>query len=314
VWKLIRPLDFSYLPSVSSVTTESKENVGSVKKVHYKDGTVQTIEIRGLSDLSHSISWDLITSNPPTSVSSASYSIKLYRVTASNETFVVWKTDYSSDGSIEVIQDQKYKQHENFQALRDTLQPRLDIKITERQPEPKEQPKPDLKVSIQSPAKDTPKEPTSKEPETEEEKKRKLQESEKQREIHRKQKEENEKLIGAVNLKKQDEIQTRQRADSFRNAMQKERDKLEKEMKDAQNIIDNERKALTERKAKEEAERKSATTSTRGRSGSSAEQPPISPRAGSNPPGTPTSRTTTPAAAPTTPTSRGLLSSLFPSK
>jgi len=157
---------------------------------------VQTIELRGLSDLSHSISWDLITSDPPTSVSSTSYSIKLYRVTATNETFVVWKTDYSSDGSLEVIQDQKYKQHENFQALRDTLKPQskqLDIKITEQPQEPKS----DLQVSIQSPvATDIPK------PETEEEKKRRLQESDKQREILRKQKEENEKLIGAVNLKK----------------------------------------------------------------------------------------------------------------
>jgi len=195
VWKLIRPLDFSYLPSVTTVSSESKEHVGSAKKVHYKDGTVQTIELRGLSDLSHSVSWDLITSDPPTSVSSASYSIRLYRVTASNDTFVVWKTDYSSDGSVEVIQDQKYKQHENFQALRAALQPQskqLDITISE-QP----QPKPDLKVEIQSPfAKDIPK------VETEEEKKRKLQESEKQREIQRKQKEENEKLLGAVNLKK----------------------------------------------------------------------------------------------------------------
>jgi len=63
------------------------------------------------------LSWDLIESEPPIEVYSVSHTIRLRRVTESNQTFATWTTDFSNDATATVTEDQRYKQRENFTAL-----------------------------------------------------------------------------------------------------------------------------------------------------------------------------------------------------
>jgi hypothetical protein len=119
-WGLIRPLDFSYHPNVVSAEIDGKashDEVGVTKLISYKDGTKQRVKLIGLSDATYSLSWDLIESDPPVAYSSCSHTIRLRRVTDSNQTFITWTTDYSKDASLEVTEDQRHKQRENFSAI-----------------------------------------------------------------------------------------------------------------------------------------------------------------------------------------------------
>jgi len=119
-WALIRPLDFSYLSAVVSAEIDGKQSydeVGVTKVLTYKDGTKQRIKLIGLSDATYSISWDIIESEPPVGYTSVSHSVRLRRVTDSNQTFITWTADFSRDASVEVTEDQRHKQRENFTAL-----------------------------------------------------------------------------------------------------------------------------------------------------------------------------------------------------
>jgi len=124
VWELVRPLDFKYLDKVASMSLEEKASpseVGAVRTVTYKDGTTQRIKLLELSDATHAIAWELIASTPAVSFLSAIHSIRLRRVSEGNGTFVEWTTDFSKDAALDVTQDAKYKQTENFAALAKAL-------------------------------------------------------------------------------------------------------------------------------------------------------------------------------------------------
>jgi len=144
VWELVRRLDFSYLPTVASVEIDGKaapDDVGVTKVIRYKDGTNQRIKLVGLSDATNSVSWDLIESEPPVAYSSCSHTVRLRRVTDLSYTFVTWSTDYSKDASLEVTEDQRHKQKENFGALRraaaakDAKQEAKEVKAEAKAPE-----------------------------------------------------------------------------------------------------------------------------------------------------------------------------------
>jgi len=105
---------------------ENRENpakVGSVRRVVYKDGTVQLIKLSELNDATYTLTWDVIMSEPAVTYSSAVHTIRLRRVTVSKQTVVELVSDYSSDASLEVIQDSKYKKLEFVRALRDAMSP-----------------------------------------------------------------------------------------------------------------------------------------------------------------------------------------------
>lgn len=123
VWDLVRPLNFSYSPFVSTVTLDAKENaneVGSTRTVTYKDKTVQKLRVTELSDAKHAISWDLVESVPAHHVMSASYSIRLRPVTQGAATFVEWTVDFSKDVTADVTADATHKAREHFKQIRET--------------------------------------------------------------------------------------------------------------------------------------------------------------------------------------------------
>jgi len=120
VWAELRSFKFAWNPLVVSSETEEKKSaseVGAVIRVTYKDKTIQRLKVVEISDLSHTVAWDLIESVPHVSVLSASHTVKLRRISESNSSFIEWTTDFSKDADSAVTADAAYKQKENFQGL-----------------------------------------------------------------------------------------------------------------------------------------------------------------------------------------------------
>lgn len=120
VWEALRPLDLTILPVVASSALEADaraSEVGGVRRVTYKDGTVQRIKLVELSDAEYSITYDVIESVPAVRYLSAIHTIKLRRITSTKHTFVEFTSDYSKDADASVIQDSKFKKLEFLKAL-----------------------------------------------------------------------------------------------------------------------------------------------------------------------------------------------------
>jgi len=124
VWDLLRPLDFSFLSAVATSVVEGRQNparVGSVRRVIYRDGTLQRIKLMELNDASHTVTYDVITSEPPVPYTSAIHTIRLRRVTFGGKTLVELTSDFSSDASLPVIADAKWKRLEILNGLREAV-------------------------------------------------------------------------------------------------------------------------------------------------------------------------------------------------
>jgi len=91
--------------------------IGSTFKINFKDGTTWTYILCELSDLHRLVTWELIAAEPSVSHASQIGTIKVKRVTASDQTFVQWTTDFSSDVTASIIADNKYKKLDFFAAL-----------------------------------------------------------------------------------------------------------------------------------------------------------------------------------------------------
>ena len=120
-WAQIRDLKWDELWSERVASVEWLEGgpgkIGSTFKISFKDGTVWTYVLCELSDLHRLVTWELISSDPVCSVSSMISTIKVRRVTASDQTFIQWTTDFSSDVTATIIADNKYKKLDFFQSL-----------------------------------------------------------------------------------------------------------------------------------------------------------------------------------------------------
>jgi hypothetical protein len=57
---------------------------------------VQRVRLTELSDEKHTISWDLIDSEPPIEAMSVSHTLTLRRVTKDDSTYIEWITDFSA--------------------------------------------------------------------------------------------------------------------------------------------------------------------------------------------------------------------------
>ena len=91
--------------------------VDSVARVTYTDGAVWDIVISEVSNLRHTISYNVIAAEPALGFTSLQGSIVLRPVTLDNHTLVEWHTDVSNDADAAVIQDQHFKKLDFFRAL-----------------------------------------------------------------------------------------------------------------------------------------------------------------------------------------------------
>jgi len=117
-------LDFSFLKAVATSVVEGRQNparVGGVRRVIYTDGTLQRVKLMELNDSTRTITYDVITSEPPVPYSSAIHTIKLRRVTFGSKTLVELTSDFSNDASMAVIADAKWKRLEILNGLRESL-------------------------------------------------------------------------------------------------------------------------------------------------------------------------------------------------
>ncbi|KND00278.1 uncharacterized protein SPPG_04607 [Spizellomyces punctatus DAOM BR117] len=126
VWNHVRPADFKFWTSAVKETQVEgglPGEVGSQRKVTFKDGTVQRYQIVELSDLAYFITYEMIESNPPIKSSAALHTIKLRKITHDNSTLVEWESDYSSSGNetASVVEDSRLKKKEALQDLAKAL-------------------------------------------------------------------------------------------------------------------------------------------------------------------------------------------------
>ncbi|KAL7750599.1 hypothetical protein RI367_003941 [Sorochytrium milnesiophthora] len=120
VWAKTRDATFKFWSIVSKVDIEDglkAAEVGSVRKVTFKDGTVQRFKLLELSDLEYFATYEVIESTPAVTYSSAVHTIRLRRITKDNTTFVEWYSDFSGDAGADVISDAKYKKKDGLDDL-----------------------------------------------------------------------------------------------------------------------------------------------------------------------------------------------------
>jgi len=120
VWSQIRLLDFHFLSTVASCTFEDKavyNTVGGFRKITYKDKTEQRLHLLEYSESHNYLTYEVVSSTPAVTYSSAINTIQARRVTEDNATFVEFITDFSRDASSDVIADSRYKKHDYFKGL-----------------------------------------------------------------------------------------------------------------------------------------------------------------------------------------------------
>ncbi|KAJ1927172.1 hypothetical protein FBU59_007245 [Linderina macrospora] len=123
VWAALRAQDFKFWSLVKTVEqTASATEVGSTRQVTFTDGTVQHYRLVEFSELQNSLTYEIVESVPAVPVLSAQHTIRVFRVSADDSTFVQWSTDFSSEGSEAAVADSKYKKLEALADLAKALE------------------------------------------------------------------------------------------------------------------------------------------------------------------------------------------------
>merc|ERR1719316_1259498 len=102
------------MSSVSKAEVNTEDN--SVN-ICYADNTIQKIHKLEYSLLDMKVTWEVIESEPAAPTFSAVHTITCSRVTTTNQCFVKWNTDFSSDATPEVIEDSRWKKDDAFKQL-----------------------------------------------------------------------------------------------------------------------------------------------------------------------------------------------------
>jgi len=92
--------------------------IGSLRRVIYKDGAEFVFRVVELSDIQHSVSYELIETDATVNVSGVLHTIQLTDITETGETFISWTTEFSGDCDQHVYSDAKFKKLDAFKDLR----------------------------------------------------------------------------------------------------------------------------------------------------------------------------------------------------
>eukprot|EP00347_Sterkiella_histriomuscorum_P018565 403345033 len=107
--------------SSTKFTSGSSGQIDSVVEIHYADGAKWELRLVEISELRHSVGYQVLSTEPSHQVTSIQGQILLKAVTDDNTTYVEWITDFSNDADATVISDQRYKKLEFFAELKKTL-------------------------------------------------------------------------------------------------------------------------------------------------------------------------------------------------
>eukprot|EP00127_Corallochytrium_limacisporum_P001888 Clim_evm43s88 gene=Clim_evmTU43s88 len=123
VWNVIKGCQHGWWNLVTGCELDNcaATEVGGVRKITFKDGTVQMVKVIEVSELEYYVTYEVISSEPALKVMSSVSTMRLYRVSETNQTFMEWTTNFSSDADQEVVQDNKYKKLDAFNDLRKSL-------------------------------------------------------------------------------------------------------------------------------------------------------------------------------------------------
>lgn len=107
--------------SATKFTSGGPGQLDAVLEIHYTDGAKWELRLNEISELNHSVGYQVLSTEPAHQVTSIQGHISLRAVTDDNTTFVQWATDFSNDADANVISDQKYKKLEFFAELKKNL-------------------------------------------------------------------------------------------------------------------------------------------------------------------------------------------------
>eukprot|EP00418_Pyrodinium_bahamense_P079947 CAMPEP_0179059798 /NCGR_PEP_ID=MMETSP0796-20121207/25539_1 /TAXON_ID=73915 /ORGANISM="Pyrodinium bahamense, Strain pbaha01" /LENGTH=150 /DNA_ID=CAMNT_0020756567 /DNA_START=61 /DNA_END=513 /DNA_ORIENTATION=+ len=124
IWKTISPMTFKFSKSVSQATKADDGSQGHLGtySICYTDNTVQVLRVTEISERlpnTRSIGMEYISSDPGMSYAARMDQIVLKAITHSDKpmTYVEFSSDFSSDASMEVLEDSKFKKREFFNDL-----------------------------------------------------------------------------------------------------------------------------------------------------------------------------------------------------
>jgi hypothetical protein len=122
VWEYLKSFQFEkvFPTVVKSIrfTSGGPTEVGSVFQIEFKDGTTFEKRIVEISEVKRRLVWEVISATPESSFSSMLSTVKIYKVTEDNTTFLVWETNYSNDVDTSVLLSEKNRKYENFKDLK----------------------------------------------------------------------------------------------------------------------------------------------------------------------------------------------------
>ena len=95
--------------------------IESIVRLEYSDGAVWEMRISEISDLRHSIAYQVLKTEPAHTASSIIGQIVLKEVTDCQCTFVEWITDFSNDADAQVIEDSRFKKIEFFTEMKKNM-------------------------------------------------------------------------------------------------------------------------------------------------------------------------------------------------
>eukprot|EP00450_Noctiluca_scintillans_P012267 CAMPEP_0194508340 /NCGR_PEP_ID=MMETSP0253-20130528/38475_1 /TAXON_ID=2966 /ORGANISM="Noctiluca scintillans" /LENGTH=148 /DNA_ID=CAMNT_0039351361 /DNA_START=44 /DNA_END=486 /DNA_ORIENTATION=+ len=123
VWNLIKGMNFKFSKSVSQCRREEGEDTGLGQfSIAYVDNTVQTLRITELSERlpnKRSIGLEFVSSDPPLGYSARMDHIVVSAVThgSSPQVYIEYSSDFSSDATLDAVEDSKFKKRELFDDL-----------------------------------------------------------------------------------------------------------------------------------------------------------------------------------------------------
>ncbi|GAM24550.1 hypothetical protein SAMD00019534_077250 [Acytostelium subglobosum LB1] len=123
VWSVIRDFTFpskviSTIESAVMDDNASPTSVGAVRTLKWKTGEIRKHRLLELSDISLTVVWEVIESNPPTEVTATISSIRLHRISDTNQTLITWEGEFSSDVKNDVINFEQKSYQLNIQEIK----------------------------------------------------------------------------------------------------------------------------------------------------------------------------------------------------